>query len=86
MLGDNQAVVKNSTIPHSALSKRHNALAYHRVCEAIAAGILGFYWISVKKNPADIVSKHWGHQQIYKLLQPILFSYGNIKVEVQDDE
>ena len=74
MFGDNQAVVTNSTIPHSTLSKRHNALAYHRVREAIAAKILGYYWIDGKCNPADIVSKHWGYQQVYKLLQPILFS------------
>jgi hypothetical protein len=76
MFGDNQAVVTNSTIPHSSLSKRHNALAYHRVCEAIAAKIIGYYWIDGKSNPADIVSKHWGYQQIYQLLQPILFAYG----------
>ena len=77
MFGDNQAVVTNSTIPHSTLSKRHNALAYHRVREAIAAKVLGYYWIDGKCNPADIVSKHWGYQQVYKLLQPILFSsYG----------
>ena len=77
MFGDNEAVVKNSTVPHSALSKRHNALAYHRVREGIAAKILGFYWIDGKENPADIVSKHWGYQQVYKLLRPILFSYGH---------
>jgi hypothetical protein len=33
MFGDNQAVVTNSSIPHSSLNKRHNALAYHCVCE-----------------------------------------------------
>ena len=31
MLGDNQSVITSSTIPFSLLSKRHNALAYHRV-------------------------------------------------------
>jgi hypothetical protein len=29
MFGDNQAMVTNSTIPHSTLKKRHNTLAYH---------------------------------------------------------
>jgi hypothetical protein len=43
MFGDNQAVVTNSTIPHSSLNKRHNALAYHCVREMIAADILE-YW------------------------------------------
>jgi hypothetical protein len=31
MFGDNQAVITNSTIPYSSLSKRHNALSYPRV-------------------------------------------------------
>jgi hypothetical protein len=69
-------VVTNSTIPHSFLSKRHNALAYHRIREAIAAKIIGYYWIDGKSNPADIVSKHWGYQHVYQLLKPILFAYG----------
>jgi hypothetical protein len=51
------------TIPHSLLKKRHNALSYHRVHDMIAAKVLGYYWIDGKKNPADVVSKHWGHQQ-----------------------
>jgi hypothetical protein len=61
MFGDNQAVVTNnsSTITHSSLHKRHNGLSYHRVREMIAAKILGYYWIDGKKNPADVVRKHW---------------------------
>ena len=47
--GDNQAVVMNSSIPHSSLSKRHNALGYHRVREMIAAKVLGYYWIEWKE-------------------------------------
>ena len=35
---DNNAVVKNSTRPESVLKKKHNAIAYHRVCEAHAGG------------------------------------------------
>jgi hypothetical protein len=56
MFGDNQAVVMNSSIPHSSLNKRHNTLSYHRVKEMIAATILGFYWIDGKFNPASITS------------------------------
>ena len=36
---DNEAVVTNSTKPESTLKKKHNAIAYHRVREALAAGI-----------------------------------------------
>jgi hypothetical protein len=58
MFGNNQAVISNSTISHSSLNKRHDALAYHRVREMISAKILGYYWIDGKRNPADIVIKH----------------------------
>jgi len=77
MFGDNQAVVTNSSVPHSSLNKRHNALSYHRVREMIAAKILGFYWIDGKRNPADIVSKHWSYPQVWHLLKPILFYSGD---------
>ena len=77
MFGDNQAVVMNSSIPHSSLNKRHNALAYRRVREMIAAKVLGYYWIDGKNNPADIVSKHWSYPQVWHLLKPLLFYSGN---------
>ena len=78
MFGDNQSVVTSSTLPHSALNKRHNALSYHRVREAIAAGIVSFFHIDGKSNPADIVSKHWGHADVWKhLLKPMLFWRGD---------
>ena len=43
----------------------------------IAAKVLGYYWIDGKKNPADIVSKHWSYPQVWHLLKPILFYSGN---------
>jgi hypothetical protein len=33
MFGDNASVITSSTIPHSTLNKRHNALTYHCVRE-----------------------------------------------------
>ena len=74
MFGDNQSVVTSSTLPHSVLKKRHNMLAYHRVREAIAAGILKFFHISGKLNPSDVLTKQLGHQVAFPLLKPFLFS------------
>ena len=37
---DNNGVVKNTTIPASMLAKKHNAINYHAICEAVAAKIL----------------------------------------------
>lgn len=77
MFGDNKSVVTSSTVPQSPLSKRHVALSYHRVREAIAGKLLQFHWIESDKNPADILSKHWGYQQIWGLMKPLLFWYGD---------
>jgi hypothetical protein len=86
MFGDNQAVVTNSSIPHSSLNKRHNALSYHRVREMIAAKILGYYWIDGKKNPSDIVSKHWSYPQVWHLLKPILFYSGDTSDLIDEED
>ena len=77
MFGDNESVVNSSAKPHAKLHKRHTALSFHRVREAIAAGIVGFFHIPGDCNPADILSKHWGYQQVWQLLQPLLFWQGD---------
>jgi hypothetical protein len=65
---------------------RHNALSSHRVGEAIAAGMVTFYWIDGKSNPADIVSKHWAYPQVWHMLQPILFCSGDNKHLLKDSD
>ena len=77
MFGDNESVVNSSAQPHAKLHKRHTALSFHRVREAIAAGIVGFFHIPGDSNPADVLSKHWGYQQVWQLLQPLLFWQGD---------
>jgi hypothetical protein len=42
MIGDNISVVLNTTVPSSVLKKKHNAIAYHCVREAIVARIMMF--------------------------------------------
>lgn len=74
MFGDNSSVVTSATIPHSKLSKRHMALSYHRVREAIASKMLRFYFIDGPLNPADILSKHWGYQAVKNLLKYLLLN------------
>ena len=77
LFGDNQSVITNSTIPHSTLKKRHNALSYHRVREAISANILCFNKIDGKVNPSDILSKHCGYVQAWPMIKALLFWRGN---------
>jgi len=77
MFGDNQSVIISATIPHSRLNKRHNALSYHRVREAVAAKILRFFHVSGQDNPADILSKHCGYAALWTHLKPLLFWLGD---------
>ena len=72
VFGDNQAVVNSSMIPEYNLKKRHNALAYHRVREAIAAGIIQYYHIDGKENPADVLRKFLPHSKWWLLVKPLL--------------
>ena len=76
MFGDNQSVITSGTIPHSSLNKRHNALAYHRVREAIASDVIWFFHISGKINPADVLTKFLGHVTFWPLIKPFLFWRG----------
>ena len=73
MLGDNNSVVLNCTMPSSVLKKKHNAVAYHRVREAIAAGILKFAHIPSEMNYADILTKPLAGPAHYVIVNPLLF-------------
>jgi hypothetical protein len=54
---DNELVVKNSTKPESTLKKKNNAIAYHRVREAQAAGIVRIAKEDGETNLADVLTK-----------------------------
>lgn len=70
---DNQSVVINATTPTSTLKKKYNAIAYHKVQEAIAAGIARVAKVSVKKNLADLLTKPLGKGNFISLIWNILF-------------
>ena len=54
---DNQGVVKNTSLPESMLSKKHNAINYHAVREAVAAGIMRVAKEDGETNLADLLTK-----------------------------
>jgi hypothetical protein len=76
MFGDNESVIKSSTIPASTLSKRHNALSYHTVRSAIASKIIKFCHIPGEVNIADVMTKHLEPRVLEPLIQPVLFWKG----------
>ena len=77
MFGDNESVVNSSMNPYGKLHKRHTALSFHRVREAVASKIIQFHHIPGENNPADIMSKHWSYSSIWNMLQCLLFWQGN---------
>ena len=70
---DNEAVVKNSTKPKSTLKKKHNAIAYHRVREAQAAGIIRIAKEDGLTNLADIFTKLLASPKLCELAGKILW-------------
>ena len=78
LFGDNGSVVTSATLPHSALTKRHNIVAFHRVRESIAAKLMAFYWIQSAYNLSDMLSKHWDHPSVYRMILKLLITRGNI--------
>ena len=70
-------MVDSSVIPHGKLHKRLTALSFHRVREIIASGMLVFTFLKGKLNPADILTKHWGHADVWEFLQPLMFWKGD---------
>jgi hypothetical protein len=64
------------------LKKKHNAIAYHRVRESIAAGIIRFFHIPSTKNLADILTKPLNTHLFHQIAMAILFAQTNIPVPV----
>ena len=72
MLEDNLSVVTNCSSSTSTLKKKHNAIAYHRVREAVAAEVINLVHVPTKDNIADIMTKPLSPQQHYSLVLKFL--------------
>ena len=86
MFGDNKSMIDSSSIPDGKLHKRHHALSFHRVREAVASKIIELHHIPGQSNPADILTKHWGYQQIWHLLRPLMFWTGPTNTLCNDEK
>ena len=69
---DNESVFKNATRTESTLKKKHNAIAYHRTREAIAAGIIRVAWEDGRFNIADVLTKLLAGPKLRQLISCIL--------------
>ena len=72
---DNQSVVTNTSLPSSPLKKKHDAIAYHRVREAIAAKIIRVFHVDSKFNRADILTKALSAEKHQYLIKHVLGLY-----------
>ena len=85
LLGDNKSVILNTTVPSSILRKKHNAVAYHRIREAVAGGIMRFVHIDTETNYADFLTKPLPTNKYWQLVKPLLFrtpvSFGQMRAD-----
>ena len=57
ILGDNQSVLANTSIPESALKKKSQSIAYHFVREGVARDEWRTSYINTHMNDADLLTK-----------------------------
>jgi hypothetical protein len=60
LYGDNFGVIQSAEIPEGELKKKHIAISYHYIREAIAAKIVNAHWCRSAGNFADICTKALG--------------------------
>ena len=73
LVGDNMSVILNTTLPSSALKKKHLACNYHRVREAIAGKFILFGHCDSEENVADICTKPLSRIEFHRLTDQYLF-------------
>jgi hypothetical protein len=65
VFGDNKTAIDALSTPHAKLHKRHNALSFHCVQEAVTSKYVTIFHLPGKYNPADILSKHWAYALVW---------------------
>lgn len=73
VFGDNESVINSSQKPEVTLSKKHNGIAYHKVREAVAAGIIRVAYVHTTLNLADLLTKPLARTQRNILLDYFIY-------------
>ena len=82
---DNQGVVKNTSIPDSTLSKKHNAANDHTVCEAAAFRIFRIGKKDTETNLSDVMTKVISKGRKDNLISYILYPHSVHIVKSHDN-
>jgi len=73
----------SSTLPASTLKKKHNAIAYHRVREAIATNMMRVALVETGKNLADMLTKPLNGPALHAIAEKVLYLSKNDDDDVQ---
>jgi hypothetical protein len=71
--------------PHAKLHKRHKALSFHHIQEAVASKYVTIFHLPGKYNSANILSKHWAYASVRQTMNALLFAQGDTW-DLLDDE
>ena len=72
LFGDNLSVIQSATIPDADLKKKHVAISYHYVREAIAAGYLNAIWCTSAENFSDVCTKPLGKTKFEGIVRDVM--------------
>ena len=67
LLGNNEGMIKSSSLPSSTLKKKHVAISYHKVRECNVAGIIRLMHVPTDKNLSDMNTKALGPSKLNHL-------------------
>jgi hypothetical protein len=74
MLGDIISLVRNTSVPSSVLMKKHNAITYRPVGEAIATKVMRFAYVKSEENGIDILTKSLSNSRFHHLVKEVVSS------------
>ena len=77
VFGDNESVVNSASRVEARLNKKHNAICFHTVREAAAAGWIRVGWEPTATNIADLFTKMLDTMQRRRLLRMIFIKGGS---------
>jgi hypothetical protein len=72
LYGDNRSVYQSAGIPDGELKKKHVAISYHYVREAIAAKVVNSFWVQSAANLADICTKALGRHAFRDIVEILM--------------
>jgi len=84
LFGDNLAMINNCQLPEAALKKKHVAISFHMVREAVAAGIVAPYHVDTTDNFSDMCTKALDSSLLQSLANRVFFQFNQSSPDETD--